>query len=57
MVEAASGLESYEHQKLGIGDSGEDKKFFEAADLSVDCKAWADGKNVSPLNSRTLNTR
>ncbi len=49
VVEVAPDWESYEYKKLDIYGDEEDKKFFEAAlawDLSVDGKAWADGKNV-----------
>lgn len=51
VVEVAPDWESYEYKKLDVHGNDEDKKFFEAAlawDLSVDGKAWADGKNVSP---------
>ena len=50
VVEAAPDWESYEYKRLDIHGCEEDKTFFEAAlawDLSVDGKAWADGKNVS----------
>lgn len=50
VVEAAPDWDSYEYKKLDIDSSEEDKHFFEAAlawDLSVDGKAWCDGKNVS----------
>ena len=50
VVEVAPDWESYQYNKLDIHGDEEDKKFFEAAlawDLSVDGKAWADGKCVS----------
>ena len=50
VVEVAPDWESYEYKKLDIYGNEEDKKYFESAlawDLSVDGKAWADGKNVS----------
>ncbi len=50
VVDVAPDWESYEYKRLDIDGSREDKEFFEAAlawDLSVDSKAWADGKNVS----------
>ena len=50
VVEVAPDWESYEYKRLDIYGNEEDKKYFEAAlawDLSVDDKAWADGKNVS----------
>ena len=52
VVEVAPDWESYEYKRLDIYGCEEDKQFFEAAlawDLSVDGKAWADGKNVSAL--------
>ena len=52
VVGVAPDWESYEYKRLDIDGSGEDKEFFEAAlawDLSVDSKAWADGKTVSYL--------
>ena len=50
VVEVAPDWNSYEYKKLDIDGSEEDKRFFEGAlawDLSIDGKAWADGKNVS----------
>jgi len=50
VVQIAPDWESYGYKELDINSSEEDKKFFEAAlawDLSIDGKAWADGKNVS----------
>ena len=50
VVEVAPDWESYEYKRLDIYGNEEDKKYFEAAlawDLSLDGKAWADGKNVS----------
>jgi len=50
VVEVAPDWDSYEYKRLDIDGSEEDKKFFEAAlawDLSIDGKAWRDGKNVS----------
>jgi len=47
VVEVAPDWESYEYKRLHIDDNVEDKEFFEAAlawDLSVNAKAWADGK-------------
>jgi len=52
VVEVAPDWESYEYKRLDIYGNGEDKEFFEAVlawDLSVDSKAWADGKTVSYL--------
>lgn len=49
VVEVAPDWESYEYKKLDVYGDEEDKKFFEAAlawDLSIDGKAWADGKSV-----------
>ena len=49
VVEVAPDWDSYEYKKLDIDGSEEDKRFFEgtlAWDLSIDGKAWADGKNV-----------
>jgi hypothetical protein len=51
VVEVAPDWESYEYKKLDIDDTAEDKEFFEAAlawDLSINTKAWADGKTASP---------
>lgn len=60
VVEVAPDWESYQYNKLDIYGNEEDKKFFEAAlawDLSVDGKAWADGKNVSPPPLTLMITR
>lgn len=59
VVEVAPDWESYRYKRLDIDGSEEDKKLFEAAlawDLSVDGKAWADGKTVSypPLTLITI---
>jgi len=48
VVDVAPDWESYDYKRLDIYGNEEDKKYFEAAlawDLSVDGKAWADGKN------------
>ena len=50
VVGVAPDWESYEYKRLYIDGNEKDKEFFEAAlawDLSVDSKAWADGKTVS----------
>ena len=50
VVEASPDRESHEYKRFDIYGCEEDKKFFEGAlawDLSVDGRAWADGKNVS----------
>jgi len=50
VAEVVPDWESYEYKRLDIYGNEEDKKYFEAAlawDLSLDGKAWADGKNVS----------
>lgn len=51
VVEVAPDWESYNFKKLDL-ENADDKAFFEAAlawDLTIDGKAWADGKNVSFL--------
>jgi elongation factor 1-gamma len=51
VVEVAPDYESYEFKRLDI-ENANDKAFFEGAlawDLTVDGKAWADGKNVSNM--------
>jgi len=60
VVDVAPDWESYEYKKLDIHGNEEDKKHFEAAlawDLSVDGKAWADGKNVSASFPTVIITR
>ena len=50
VVKVAPDWDSYEYKRLDIDGSEEDKNFFEATlawDLSIDGKAWRDGKNVS----------
>lgn len=52
VVEVAPDWESYNFKKLDL-ENADDKAFFEAAlawDLTIDGKAWADGKNVSLLS-------
>lgn len=52
VVEVAPDWESYNFKKLDL-ENADDKAFFEAAlawDLTIDGKAWADGKNVSFLS-------
>lgn len=54
VVEVAPDWESYEFKKLDL-ENADDKAFFEAAlawDLTIDGKAWADGKNVSIISLR-----
>lgn len=55
VVEVAPDWESYNFKKLDL-ENADDKAFFEAAlawDLTIDGKAWADGKNVSFLSLRS----
>ena len=54
VVEAAPDWESYTYEKIDPFTEGPQKEFFEAAlawDLEVKGKKWADGKNVSTLNT------
>ena len=60
VVEVAPEWKSHEYKRLDIYGCEKDKQFLEGAlarDLSVDGKAWADGKNVSaPFLSVVITT-